>query len=109
MGANRQQPMGTGGGMNAPQPSSMPSTVGATTTPSGPVNNPTTGPGGGTAGAAAGTLTSSSQGVIGLRGLSLTHETSGNARGSVITSDRENVKLDSGTQIILRTTGPPSQ
>jgi hypothetical protein len=47
-----------------------------------------------------GQLTTSSQGVIGMSGTSLA---AGSAGDSVLTSPKHNVKLDSGTQIILRT------
>jgi len=51
---------------------------------------------------AAGQLTSQSQGVIGLRGLSLSSAASNSTSGSVITSAGKNVKLDSGTQMLLQ-------
>lgn len=41
------------------------------------------------------------QGVVGLKGLSLSSEASPNTPGPVIVSNTENVKLDSGTQILL--------
>jgi hypothetical protein len=41
------------------------------------------------------------QGVFGLKGLSLSAEPSPNTPGPVIVSNSENVKLDSGTQILL--------
>lgn len=47
-----------------------------------------------------GQLTTSTQGVIGMSGVSLS---AGSAGDSVLTSPKHNVKLDSGTQIILRT------
>ncbi|HKT23935.1 MAG TPA: hypothetical protein VJR04_05000 [Terriglobales bacterium] len=51
---------------------------------------------------AGGQLTSQSQGVIGLRGLSLSSAASNSASGSVITSTGKDVKLDSGTQMLLQ-------
>ena len=51
---------------------------------------------------ASGSLTSSSQGVIGLHGLSLAADASNSTQGSVITSNGGNVHLDSGTEMILR-------
>jgi len=45
-------------------------------------------------------LTGASQGVIGMKGYSLTQ---GTAQDSVITSPEHNVKLESGTQILLKT------
>ncbi len=51
---------------------------------------------------AAGTLTSSSGGVFGLSGLSLTSMASNATQGSIITSPAHNVHLDSGTRLVLR-------
>jgi len=51
---------------------------------------------------ASGSLTSTSQGVVGLHGLSLSTDASNSAQGSVITSNGSNVHLDSGTEMILR-------
>ena len=56
----------------------------------------------GTTRGAAGQLTSQSQGVIGLNGLSLNSAASNSTSGSVITSTGKNVKLDSGTQMLLQ-------
>jgi hypothetical protein len=42
------------------------------------------------------------QGVFGLKGLSLSTEPSANTPGPVIVSNTDNVKLDSGTQILLQ-------
>jgi hypothetical protein len=51
---------------------------------------------------ASGHLTSASQGVIGLKGMSLGTETAGSAQGSsVIHSNTGNVHLDGGTQMLL--------
>ncbi len=47
------------------------------------------------------TLNSASQGVVGLEGLSLSSQTS---NGSVISSTSKNVKLDTGTQLLLQVT-----
>jgi len=51
---------------------------------------------------AAGQLTSSSQGVIGLNGLQLNSAASNATQGSVITSAGKDVKLDTGTQMLLQ-------
>ena len=51
---------------------------------------------------ASGSLTSTSQGVVGLHGLSLSTDAANSAQGSVITSNSGNVHLDSGTEMILR-------
>jgi hypothetical protein len=59
----------------------------------------------GTAGAAAnGTLNSASSGVIGLKGLTLSQAASGtaNTQASIISSTTQNVKLESGTQMVLQ-------
>jgi hypothetical protein len=50
---------------------------------------------------AAGQLTSNSQGVFGLEGINLSSATSSGARGSLITSTSRNVRLDTGTQLLL--------
>ena len=47
-------------------------------------------------------LSASSQGVAGLPGLSLSAATANNTQASVISSQNKNVKLDSGTQMLLR-------
>lgn len=49
----------------------------------------------------AGQLTSSSQGVFGLNGLSLSSAAENSAEGSLITSTGKNVHLDSGTRMLL--------
>lgn len=50
---------------------------------------------------AAGQLTSNSQGVFGLEGLNLNAAAANSTQGSVITSTNKNVRLDSGTQLLL--------
>ena len=61
---------------------------------------------GGTAGAAggvaSGSLSSTSQGVVGLQGLSLSSDTSSATHASVLSSTNGNVHLDSGTEMVLR-------
>jgi hypothetical protein len=52
-----------------------------------------------------GRLESSSSGVFGLDGLSLDSAASTATQGSTIVSSTKNVHLDSGTQLLLRTTG----
>jgi len=49
----------------------------------------------------AGAISVQNQGVIGMKGFSLTT----NDQGSVISSSTENVKLDGGTQLVLKTKG----
>jgi len=54
---------------------------------------------------AQGRLTSASQGAIGLQGLTLSSVIAGNARSSVVSSPTRNVKLENGTQMLLKVTG----
>lgn len=54
---------------------------------------------------AAGALTSNSQGVFGLEGMSLDAAASNATQGSMIVSNTKNVHLDSGTQMVLRVAG----
>ncbi len=65
----------------------------STVNSAGQVAAPVTGNGGGM-------ITSSSQGVIGLRGLALNSQAGAN--GSVVTSATKNVRLESGTQLLLQ-------
>jgi hypothetical protein len=50
---------------------------------------------------AAGQLSSNSQGVFGLEGLDLNAAASNSTQGSLITSTSKNVRLDTGTQLLL--------
>lgn len=52
-------------------------------------------------------LDSSTQGVIGIRGLTLNAEASNSTQGSVITSSSRNVRLESGTRLLLRAEAQP--
>jgi len=52
-----------------------------------------------------GRLASNSSGVFGLEGLSIDSAASSATQGSLIVSATKNVHLDSGTQLLLRTTG----
>ena len=52
-----------------------------------------------------GRLASNSSGVFGLEGLSIDSAASSATQGSMIVSATKNVHLDSGTQLLLRTTG----
>ncbi len=86
-GAAAQGGMGgarTGGAMGAPPSAGNPG--------NGPTDNGVPATGG------VGPLSPASQGVVGIQGLSLQDS----AQGSVITSSSGNVRLDSGTQLILR-------
>jgi hypothetical protein len=57
---------------------------------------------GGVGAAANSTLNANSQGVVGLPGYTLDGAAASATQGSVITSSGKNVKLDSGTQMVLR-------
>jgi hypothetical protein len=103
-GAAMNQPIGesSGGGMS-PMPSSG---RGGYQAPSPNLGGNTAGPG--TAGTASpdsnsgtsnGQLTPKAQGVVGMSGVSLG---AGTGQDSLLTSQKHNVKLDSGTQMILR-------
>jgi hypothetical protein len=54
---------------------------------------------------AQGALTSTSRGVTGLQGLTLNSASTAGAQGSVISSTTQNVKLESGTQMVLQVSG----
>lgn len=101
---------GGGGGLLGGATSTVGATAGAATSTVGSVGGNV----GGTAGAATsglssrGTLTSASSGAIGLQGLNLSSATAGSAQGSLITSPTQNIKLDSGTQVLLRAAGSAS-
>jgi hypothetical protein len=82
------------------------STVGAVGGAAGSVTNSAAGAVNNTAGVAAnGALNNTSHGIVGLQGLALNTATAGSAQGSVISSANHNVKLDSGTQMVLQVTG----
>ena len=94
-GGNIPSSAGSMGGRTSPGmgiPSGAPQNPGM---PGNPSSNPSSEPQ-----TINGQLTTSSQGVIGMSGISLA---AGSAGDSVLTSPKHNVKLDSGTQIILRT------
>ncbi|HZD94202.1 MAG TPA: hypothetical protein VE133_08110 [Candidatus Sulfotelmatobacter sp.] len=77
-------------------------TAGSVTSSTGAVNGAVNS----TVGAAAnGTLNTASHGVVGMQGLALNTAATGNAQGSVITSNTRNVKLESGTQLVLQVAG----
>lgn len=84
--------------------------TGVTGGATGAVTGATTGTVNGTGGlvgglTAQGRLTNASQGAIGLQGLTLTSATAGSAQGSVVSSTTRNVKLESGTQMLLKVAG----
>jgi hypothetical protein len=125
-GAGVDAPMGGGGG-RAPAPaggghaggglvggatSTVGATAGAATGAVGTVGNVGGAVGGTVHGATGGltsqgTLTSASRGVFGLEGVNLSSATgaAGSAQGSLITSPTRNIKLDSGTQVLLQAAG----
>jgi len=95
------------GGVAGGATSTAGSTVGGVGNTAGSVTNSTTGAVGGTVGGASGVagsgvLNSTSHGVVGMQGLNLSSATSGNATASVLSSTTQNVKLDSGTQMLLQ-------
>ena len=47
-------------------------------------------------------ITAQTQGVIGMKDLKLENSAQGSSKASVVTSDKNNVKLDSGTMLLLR-------
>jgi hypothetical protein len=101
------------GGVVAPiggATSAASSTLGSATNAAGNTVGSVAGSAGGTvnrAGAVAanGTLTSAAHGAIGMQGMVLNPAVAGSAQGSVISSARNNVKLDSGTQLVLQVAG----
>ena len=95
------------GGVAGGATSTAGSTVGGVGNTAGSVTNSTTGAVGGTVGGASGVagsgvLNSTSHGVVGMQGLNLSSATSGSATASVLSSTTQNVKLDSGTQMLLQ-------
>lgn len=92
----------SGGGMSTGPVGAVGSTVGRTV---GNTAGTVTGAASGTVNGGGGVLNGNSHGVIGLQGLTLTTAASGRAQGSVISSNSRNVKLDSGTQMVLQVNG----
>jgi len=87
----------TAGGATSGVGSTVNSTTGATTGAVGGVAGNTA--------SATGALTSNSKGVIGLKNLQLNSDNASSTTGSVITSTGKNVKLDSGSRMVLDVTG----
>ena len=67
----------------------------------GTVGDTTGGVAGSAGQATGGRLNAGSRGVVGLSGLSMSAGASA-SQGAVITSDNKNVKLDGGTELVLR-------
>jgi hypothetical protein len=101
-GGGAPGPIGGAGGNASPALGSVNNATGPVANSTGAVNgsvNQTIGS------AANGTFNSASRGVIGMQGVALNTAAAGNAQGSVISSASRNVKLDSGTQMILQVIG----
>ena len=82
------QPFGAGNAVGGPSASAAPAVEAATR-----------------GGGASGTLTATSRGAIGLPGVALRPSAVNGVQGTVITSGDHNVKLDSGTQMVLLVSG----
>lgn len=83
------QPFGAGNAVGGPSASAAPALDAATQ-----------------GGGASGKLTAESRGVIGVPGIALRPSAVGGIQGTVIISGNHNVKLDSGTQMLLLVSGP---
>jgi hypothetical protein len=90
-GATSSMPSSGRGGYGAPPPNTGGSAAGGTPE--------TTSPDASSGAAINGRLTPNAQGVVGISGVSLS---TGSAQDSLLSSPKHNVKLDSGTQMILR-------
>ena len=116
--------MGSGSSMGGGHSGGGIAPIGAATSAAGSTVNSATGAVGNTAGsvtnstgavngavnrtagvAANGALTSAAHGVVGMQGVDLNTAAAGSAQGSVISSASRNIKLDSGTQMVLQITG----
>lgn len=99
LGASARQTTGSGGGLLRSVGATAGSTAGAVTDLGASAGSNL----GGTLNSATQTtLTSTSTGVVGLQGLALNSELSNATNGSVITSTGKSVRLDSGTQFLLK-------
>ena len=101
-GMNRQQPTGGGGGGMMGGLPNVGGTVGGVGNTVGQTTNAAGQTVGGVTGNVGGGLNASSQGAVNLPGLKLNTAAANSTNGSVITSDSKTVKLDSGTQLVLR-------
>jgi hypothetical protein len=105
-GAGGLAPLGGGGAVN----STLGTATNTVNNTAGSVSNTATGAVNGSVNqaggvAANGAISSATRGVVGMQGVALNTATAGNAQGSVISSAGRNVKLDTGTQMILQVTG----
>jgi hypothetical protein len=98
MGSSGARASGGGGGMLG----GVKSTAGTVVNTAGSTAGVTANTAGAAGGAVSGPLSTSSEGVVGLPGLSLSSPISTSANASVISSQGSNVHLDSGTEMILR-------
>jgi len=109
MGGGRSASGGPLGSVTSAAGSTVNSATGAVGNTAGSVTNSTGAVNGAvnhTAGVAAnGSLTSAAHGVVGMQGVALNTAAAGSAQGSVISSASRNIKLDSGTQMVLQVTG----
>jgi hypothetical protein len=105
-GGGVPQPSGGGGGMVGGVANAAGNTVGAVgQTAGGAVGAAGNAAGGavqGTANATNGVITAGSQGVLNINGLTLDTQNSSVAQGTLLTSEGKNVKLESGTQMVVR-------
>jgi hypothetical protein len=108
---NEYPAMGSGSGMPSAAGSTAPGRPGGVMGTAGSTVGGVANTAGGVAGTVAGDtagivggghLDASSRGVVGLPNLTLSASASSSAQGSVIASDKGNVKLDSGTELVLR-------
>jgi hypothetical protein len=97
MGSTSVRPSG-GGGMAG----GVRSTVGGVVNTAGSTAGTAVNTTGAAGGAVSGSLSSTSQGVLGLQGLSLSSDTSNSTHASVVSSSTGNVHLDGGTEMVLR-------
>ena len=101
-GGNARPGYGAGGGGTMGTARSTVGAVGNTAgNAAGTVGDTTGGVAGSAGQATGGRLNAGSRGVVGLSGLSMSAGASA-SQGAVITSDNKNVKLDGGTELVLR-------
>jgi hypothetical protein len=97
MGSSSGRPAGGGGMVGGVR-----STAGGVVNTAGGTAGTAVNTAGAAGGAVSGSLSSTSQGVVGLQGLSLSSDTSTATNASVVSSSSGNVHLDSGTEMVLR-------
>lgn len=98
-----------GGGGVGPVNSTLGSATNTVNNTAGSVTNSATGAVNGsvnqaTGAAANGAFNSATRGVMGMQGIALNTASAGSAQGSIVSSASRNVKLDTGTQMILQVT-----